>query len=389
MTRFLIIIFTAFIFAASASAQEVKQGDIDKVLQNQKDASEREAKLKAEREKIQGEVRTLNKRLSQQVQTLSKLGGNLSSTQARITQLDAEYQQLKTDLTRDDAELSKFLGYIQRLDRRAPSPVLTSPRSALKASQSALLIQSLTREFDQRSQALQGRLNDINRIKTALITERASLEQKQSQIQREETNLKSLLGQRNKTEARIANEEKQARQNAAKLAAQAESLKQLLDALTAEAAKIKPRRKPPISGRTGPAPQTSFAQAPNIRAFTRAKKTLIAPVIGRLTQKFGGSAQGITLSAPPRSVVKAPYSGRVEFAGAFKDYDRVVILNVGEGYFLLLTGLGTIIVEAGDSVKAGELVGALPASLAGNSDIYVEIRKNGAPIDPAPWFKSF
>jgi len=357
-------------------------------LQSQKQEREREARLKAEREKIQNEVKGLNQRLSQQVQTLSKLGDNLSKTQSHITELDNQYQNLKTDLNKDQAQLSTFLGYIQRLERRAPSPVISSPQSALKASQSALLIQSLTREFDQRSQALKTQLGDIERIKTALITERASMQQKQSQIQREENQLKSLVSQRNKAEARIATEEKQARQKAAELAAQAESLKQLLDAITAESAKVTPRLKPSANG-SNAAALSQFTQAAGIKAFTRVKNTLIAPVIGQLKRKFGGAEQGVTLAAKSRSDVKAPYNGRVDFAGPFRDYDRVVILNVGEGYFLLLTGLGNIIVETGDQVKTGDILGALPASRGDNVDIYVEIRKNGAPIDPAPWFKSF
>jgi len=383
----LAVLFT-LLAVMPAIAQDVNQENIDAILQSQKQEREREARLKAEREKIQNEVKGLNQRLTRQVQTLSKLEDNLSKTQNHITELDTQYQNLKSDLNKDQAQLSTFLGYIQRLERRAPSPVISSPQSALKASQSALLIQSLTREFDQRSQDLKTQLGDIERIKTALITERASMQQKQSQIQREETHLKSLVSQRNKAEARIATEEKQARQKAAELAAQAQSLKQLLDAITAESAKVKPRIKPSING-GHTAALSQFTQSAGIKAFTRVKNTLIAPVIGQIKRKFGGGEQGVTLAAKSRSVVKAPYNGRVDFAGPFRDYDRVVILNVGEGYFLLLTGLGNIIVETGDKVKTGDILGALPASQGQNADIYVEIRKNGAPIDPAPWFKGF
>jgi len=361
----LAVLFT-LLAVMPAIAQDVNQENIDAILQSQKQEREREARLKAEREKIQNEVKGLNQRLTRQVQTLSKLEDNLSKTQNHITELDTQYQNLKSDLNKDQAQLSTFLGYIQRLERRAPSPVISSPQSALKASQSALLIQSLTREFDQRSQDLKTQLGDIERIKTALITERAC----------------------NKAEARIATEEKQARQKAAELAAQAQSLKQLLDAITAESAKVKPRIKPSING-GHTAALSQFTQSAGIKAFTRVKNTLIAPVIGQIKRKFGGGEQGVTLAAKSRSVVKAPYNGRVDFAGPFRDYDRVVILNVGEGYFLLLTGLGNIIVETGDKVKTGDILGALPASQGQNADIYVEIRKNGAPIDPAPWFKGF
>ena len=66
-----------------------------------------------------------------------------------------------------------------------------------------------------------------------------------------------------------------------------------------------------------------------------------------------------------------------------------MILNVGEGYFLLLTGLSNTIVDVGDRLIRGDIVGALPASQTGRSEIYLELRKDGSPIDPSPWFAQF
>ena len=105
-----------------------------------------------------------------------------------------------------------------------------------------------------------------------------------------------------------------------------------------------------------------------------------------MIRKYGGSEQGLTLSTSARSDVKAPYSGRVEFAGPFKNYENVVILNVGEGYFLLLTGLSNTIVDVGERLKRGDIIGALPASRTGSAEIYIELRKGGGPINPTPWF---
>ena len=97
----------------------------------------------------------------------------------------------------------------------------------------------------------------------------------------------------------------------------------------------------------------------------------------------------MTLSAAARSDVKAPYSGRVEFAGPFKEYQTLVIVNVGEGYFLLLAGLSNTIVDVGDQLSKGDIVGTLPASRQGQSELYIELRKNGGPINPRPWFGDF
>ena len=86
-----------------------------------------------------------------------------------------------------------------------------------------------------------------------------------------------------------------------------------------------------------------------------------------------------------KAQVISPYAGRVEFSGAFKNYDNVVILNVGDGYFILLTGLGETYVETNENIKTGEPIGLLPFKAKGTADLYIEFRKNGKTINPKPW----
>lgn len=379
------LICLALLWANTSLAQEVEPRDLDSVLSEQKAAVEREVKLKAEREKILGDITGLNQQLGSQIKTLSNLGADINTARSRFAQLDEDYKIQKTALDEDEKNLSQFLGYIQRIERRQPSPALTSPQSALKASQTALLIKSLTREFDQRSQQLEIQINDIARLREALVTEQAALEQKQTRIKNEEARLKTLVTQRRQKAASIADEEKKARQDAARLAAKAADLKELLEALEKANNNIAPRVKPRNSGGS-PAPERRFSQNSGTKRFSQAKRSLLPPVAGRLIRKFGGSEQGITLAASSRSDVKAPYSGRVEFAGPFKNYENLVILNVGEGYFLLLTGLAEIIVDVGDNLSRGDIVGALPASRTDDVEIYVELRKGSGPVDPRPWF---
>lgn len=371
-----------------AAAQTVGVDDLDTILSEQKAASEREAKLKLEREKIQSDITGLNQKLGDQIKTLSKLGDDIHTARTKYTELDEAYHIKRAAFLEDEKSLSRFLGYIQRLERRKPSPALTSPSSALKSAQTAILIKSLTREFDIKSRGLKEQIKDVSTLREALITQQAGLEQKQSRVQSEESRLKALVDTRREKAALIADEEKQARQRAAQLAAKAASLKELLEKLEQADRDITPRIKPkPNSG--GPARERSFSQNAKAKRFTQAKRELVSPVKGRLIKNFGRGEQGLTLLAQARSDVRAPYFGRVEFAGPFKDYENLLILNVGEGYFLLLTGLSNTIVEVGESIKRGDIVGALPASTTGQSEIYVELRKNGEPIDSRPWFNGF
>ncbi|MEP6343424.1 MAG: peptidoglycan DD-metalloendopeptidase family protein [Maricaulaceae bacterium] len=383
-----ILISLALLGATPTYAQDVDQTDLDGLLSQQEAAATEEARLKVEREKIQTELKGINNRLTQQVKSIAVLGQDLHTSQLRFQDLDQNYRVQKLALKADQDKLSNFLGYIQRIDRHPPSPATTSPRSALKASQTALLIQTMTREFDQRSRVLEARISELTILKDSLISEQSALERKQSRLKQQEIDLKSLVDQRRKKAASIAGEEKKARQEAADLAAKAKSLKQLLETLEAATSNIQPRVKPRNST-AGPAPSVKFSQINGVKAFTQAKRQLLSPVKGRLLKKYGKGEQGLTLSAPSASEVKAPYSGRVDFSGPFKDYEHVVILNVGEGYFLLLTGLANSIVEVGEQLSRGTSVGALPASRTGQAEIYIELRKGSNPVDPTPWFSNF
>ncbi len=97
----------------------------------------------------------------------------------------------------------------------------------------------------------------------------------------------------------------------------------------------------------------------------------------------------------PRGVVSSPADGWVAYAGAFRSYGRLLIINAGDGYYLLLAGMDQINVEVGQFVLAGEPVavmgdtGSAPSAGAGGRNdpvLYVEFKKDGGSIDPDPWW---
>ena len=81
----------------------------------------------------------------------------------------------------------------------------------------------------------------------------------------------------------------------------------------------------------------------------------------------------------------APADGAIDYAGGLKGWGVVVIERLGGAYHLVLAGLETAGVRPGQMVKAGDLVGRMAPANPG--DLYFEIRKNGAPVDPASWLK--
>jgi septal ring factor EnvC (AmiA/AmiB activator) len=111
------------------------------------------------------------------------------------------------------------------------------------------------------------------------------------------------------------------------------------------------------------------------------------------TTRVAGKSRGLVWELKSLSEVISPAAGHVVHAGDFRGYGNLVIINAGSGYQLLIVGLSTLAVKAGDYVTAGALLGMTRKtdqptgvnSTAANSVIYFELRKDGQPIDPAPW----
>ncbi|EHM03500.1 peptidase, M23 family, partial [Acetobacteraceae bacterium AT-5844] len=121
------------------------------------------------------------------------------------------------------------------------------------------------------------------------------------------------------------------------------------------------------------------------------------PVAGRVTRDFGesgegGPARGLTYSAAAGARVVSPCGGQAVFAGPFRSYGRLLIVDCGGGYHFVLAGLDRLDVEAGSRLLAGEPVGVLGGGDSGNAggrpSLYLELRRNGQPVDPKGWFRS-
>jgi murein hydrolase activator len=136
-------------------------------------------------------------------------------------------------------------------------------------------------------------------------------------------------------------------------------------------------------------------------AFASAKGLLAFPVNGPRIRDFGGSdgvggvEKGISLATRAGAQVTTPCDGWVVYAGPFRSYGQLLILNAGGGYHVLIAGMERISVNIGQFVLTGEpvatmgstsQVASILAATASQPVLYVEFRKDGTPIDPGPWW---
>jgi septal ring factor EnvC (AmiA/AmiB activator) len=134
--------------------------------------------------------------------------------------------------------------------------------------------------------------------------------------------------------------------------------------------------------------------------FDAAKGSLRLPAQGRRVKRFGdadatgGTVKGISLQTRAEARITAPADGWVVYAGEFRSYGQLLIINAGGGYHVLLAGMSRIDVSLGQFVLAGEPIAVMGNSAAPSQGVddssrpvlYVEFRKDGRPIDPDPWW---
>ena len=137
----------------------------------------------------------------------------------------------------------------------------------------------------------------------------------------------------------------------------------------------------------------SFADVP---PFASAKGRLNQPLNGRFSSRFGErygdgnlSRQGITIQAEPGTPVRAVHAGHVVFADWLRGSGLLVIIDHGQGFLSLYGGNEALSAIAGNWVDAGDILSTSGTSISSGVDgLYFEIRRNGQPQDPHPWFSS-
>lgn len=320
--------------------------------------------------------------------------------------------------TRRDV-IAEILASLQRLGRRPPPALLVSPDDILKAIRTAMLLGSVVPELRVETEILAGDLAELMALRKAIARERDQLRAEAFELAGERGRLAALIEARRAAigEAEKALEAERAR--ARTLARQALDLKDLIARMenevagarrAADAARkaeedrrlaaLSPDAKPD-SGRAG-SPFANAARLTPAIAFANARGLLPMPVAGEIRKAFGapdgfgGSERGLSIATRPNAVVASPADGWVAFSGPYRTYGQLLIINAGDGYYVVLAGLARIGVDVGQFVLAGEPVGSMgdatgstAAAIAIGAKqpvLYVEFRKDGAAVDPGPWW---
>jgi murein hydrolase activator len=395
--------------AAPADVIKQREQELEAARTEQRNAADAQAKLKANIAAIGQDRSKLNQQVIDIASQVRAVEGNIADVEARLQTLGDREQQIRSSLESRRSEVVEVLAALQRAGRRTPPALLVSPEDALQSLRTAMLLGAVVPELRARALKLASDLTDLVAIRRTITSERDRLAASRDQLKDNQTRLAALIDERQRQQAGAEKDMAAEGVRAIALARQADNLQGLITKMevdvksAAKAAASATLQGVPAS--SGGKPDLGALKNPNRTspaiAFASAKGLFKMPVNGSKIRDFGGSdgaggaEKGISLATRPGAQVTTPCDGWVVYAGPFRSYGQLLILNAGGGYHVLIAGMERISVNIGQFVLTGEPVATMGttsqvasifATNASQPVLYIEFRKDGTPIDPGPWW---
>ena len=384
-------------------ALKQRDQDLKAARDAQSKTAESEAALKREIEQLGADRRKLNRDLIDTAGRIRGVETKVAATEARLKPLDDNERSLRKSLDGRHAVIGEVLAALQRIGHRPPPALIASPEDALQAVRTAMLLGAVLPEMRHEVDALANDLTELLNVRKQIAAERDRLKTEVASLGNERTRMAALVDERQKqqTEREKALDAERAR--AGELARQVDNLKDLIAKL--EQGLDPATRAAREAGRNDPRAAMSAQRDPGrlapAVAFASLRGQVPIPVNGVKLKEYGapdgagGSEKGVSIATRAGAQVTAPGDGWVVYAGPFRSYGQLLILNAGNGYHILLAGMDRISVDLGQFVLTGEPVAVMgngshiAAILATGSSqpvLYIEFRKDGIPVDPGPWW---
>lgn len=344
----------------------------------------RRDRLAAEVRALKKDEKALSRALAAAAAAERSLDKSLSAGALRLAGLEQSQAEQSRVLADRRAELAEILAALERLGYNPPPAVLAPSKDAAQSLYAAALLGALLPQMQEKLRLVQEQADRLAGLQSEIKAEQKSLNKARLQRREEELRLKLLLAEKKQSRQQKRQNLAEEESKAGALAAKAQSLQDLLGRLR----KVSPNAAEPEQ------------LLPAVK-FSALRGQLTLPVEGRLLSRFGQitdgkPALGENFAAVSGAAVLAPAEGVVRYAGDFRSYGQVLILDAGEDYYIVLAGLAKIYAALGQSVLQGEPVGnmetVLPVHDAGYTlgkaapRLYIEIRKDGRPINPAAWW---
>ena len=262
-----------------------------------------------------------------------------------------------------------------------PELMLMTNSTIVDYVRSSLLLKETQVPLVAKKKSLYESLNKIASLQAAIKAQAAQIKVSTQRLETQQKNMEKLMQQKQVLRAHFETESLSAKKKAQELGRKAKDLQDLLSRLADE--RKKEQVKESIAA-TKPMPSEVSGHIADYKGQLR------LPARGTLIQKYGAKTEGgarskgIVLQPRLGAQIVEPFDGVVLFAGPFKSYGNVLIVEHGDNFLSVLAGMETIDVVVGQNLLMGEPVGTMSSTSL--QKLYIELRNKGQPIDPTDWF---
>lgn len=306
--------------------------------------------------------------------------------EARVAILSTLQRRQARRLAEQQGPIVRLMAALQSLARRPAATALVQPGSISDLVHVRATLATVLPVVKTRTEEVRGELERSRKLREGASLAARALQQSRAALARERAALVSLEAQ-HRLRARDLNRGAMFEQDRAiALGEEARDLVDLMDTLDRQA-DIRAR----LAALPGPVPRpanpesaaAASDEAPAVETRPVYRLPLAGPVVAGLGEvaPSGARSRGLTLTPRPQALAVAPAGGKIAFAGPFRRYGSIVVIDHGNGWTSLVTGLGPLGVKVGDEVAQGSPLGRAAGE---RPRVTVELRRRGRPVDITP-----
>jgi septal ring factor EnvC (AmiA/AmiB activator) len=355
-------------------------------------ARKRAEKLEARARDVTAQAEKTAREAAAMAARIQETEAALAAQQAKIALVASQRAALRADLARQQQPLARLTGSLQRLSRRPPVLALLRPGSVRDVVYMRALLDTLLPEVQKRTTDLRAQIERGQALERNASAAAAELRQTEGQMRERRQQLAAIESRQRLESRKVSGIAARESERALALAEKARDLGELVEEMGKQG-----ELRAQLAALAGPImrpPRPEDAKVVDASQFTPPPEGLpsyMLPVTGRVLTGFGEEAPGqarsggLVLAPRANAQVVAPAPGRVAFAGPYRGYDRIVIIEHEGGWTSLVTGLVRLDVEVGEEVVAGSPIGMAGP---GQPQVMVELRRDGEPVNPLQYIRS-
>ena len=425
-------LFLAGTQAHAQSADGTARRDLKRIESELEARRARAQELKQAEETLRLQLQKLRRQALAMTRETRTAERALAEAEQRLEALELEKSAQVRALRSRDQVLAVSLRSLSRLARRSPAMLLASGGSPIDTYRSVRMMGAVSGGLMLEAQRIKLEIATLGKLHDDIAEERQKYRRNADDLNETRVKLTRLVDEKLVLERDFATKYATEQQSVRRLSQEARDLRELLARLTeiearrrraaAERAEAQQRaerqaklqvereqrlayagpRTPPIPAHKpdpkakAAAPETTpqtvkTVAIPPRQPFSQARGKLPMPAQGRVVKRFGSrnslgqKTRGLLVETLPQAQVIAPFDGAIVYAGEFRDYGLLLIISLGEGYHILLSGMSRLYCVIGQQLLAGEPIGEMGGIDDERSKLYVELRRQGEPINPLPW----